>query len=174
MPSSSKISLLMLAALSITGCATSRIEAVSIGDGPERTSASGYRLGSEAGADAGPIPSLVETRLLTLGLVRDETASARYLVEVDYSERPLDVGAYDQKATPEAGDAWRTASVPRRWWMAGDTRVCTLSLRVAEARTGKEVYRARAAGRRHQADCLAAAPALVDSALADIPLPPRD
>ena len=159
----------------LAGCAHARLDVAGFGPGPDKA-APAYRFAAEADADAPAdkaVLPLVEARLAARGLKRQEEA-ARYVVEVAYTARPLDVGAYagpapaDRTVQPD----WLDAPGSKRWWVGKPESICAVSLRFVDARTGTEAYRVHAAQQWTQTECASVAPHLLDLALADIPLPP--
>jgi hypothetical protein len=158
-------------------CATSGPAVEAVGPGPDLAGSSSFsldfaRLGSipaQAGAaESGDqiIPAIVAKRLSEKGLVAATTSPARYLVEIGYGGRPVTVGAYvdaGPAGAPEVRPNWLEA--PER---AGRAQICTLTMRITEMATDKEVFRVRAAGRGDKAGCASAAPRLVETAVAKL------
>lgn len=167
-------SLALLASVALSGCATARIDALGTGAGPGPADERSYAFTS-VGAEDGALQPLVETRLAANGFTRGEGASARYFVELGFSARPVGVGAY-ALATPVDKDdrsGWIAPPAHRRLWTSTSTRVCVLSVRFIDARTGAEAYRVAAAERRRKGDCATVASSLAAAALSEIPLAPR-
>jgi hypothetical protein len=159
----------------LVGCAHARLDVASVGPGPDKA-APAYRFAAEADADAPAdkaVLPLVESRLAAKGLKRQDEA-ARYVVEVGYTARPLDVGAYagpapaDKTAQPD----WLAAPGVKRRWVGKPESICAVSLRFVDTKTGAEAYRVHASQQWTQTECASVAPHLLDLALVDIPLPP--
>jgi hypothetical protein len=167
-------SLALVAGVALSGCATARIDALGTGPGPGPADERSYAFTS-ARAEDGTLWPLVETHLAANGFIRREGASARYFVELGYSARPTGVGAYALEAPIDKDDrsGWIAPPAHRRPWTSTGTRVCVLSVRFIDARTGAEAYRVAAAERRRKGDCAAIAPSLAAAALSEIPLAPR-
>jgi hypothetical protein len=158
----------------MAGCAHARLDVASVGAGPDKT-APAYRFAAEADEDAPAdkqVLPLIESRLAAKGLKRQD--DARYVVEVGYTARPLEVGAYagpapaDKTVQPD----WLAAPGARRWWVSKPESICMVSLRFVDTKSGAEAYRVHAAQQWAQTECASVAPHLLDLALADIPLPP--
>jgi hypothetical protein len=165
---------ILAAAACLAGCATGRIDTLAAGAGPDLTGFQGFAFAHQDRPADQALEQLVQERLRSKGLVPAAGPAARYIVDVSYDERPLDVGAYTA-ATPPAKDdrsGWYVKPVGQSWWTSKQMRICTVAIRVWEPGTGAEVYRVQAARRGRSADCARAKPALVTAALREIPLPP--
>ena len=162
----------------LAGCAHARLDVVAVGPGPDKASPV-YRFAAEADPDMPTdkqVLPLVEARLAAKGLKRQDEGS-RYVVEVGYTARPLEVGAFagaapaDKTVQPD----WLAAPGFKRPWYSKPDKaesICAVSLRFVDAKTGAEAYRVHAAQQWTQTECASVAPQLLDLALAEIPLPP--
>jgi hypothetical protein len=166
--------LALAVSVALSGCATARIDVLGTGEGPGPADARNYGF-TAVQPDEAALQPLVEDHLRSKGFVRTDAALPRYFVEFGYSARPTGVGAY-ALATPAKDDpsGWIAPPARPRPWTSTTTRVCVLSVRFIDARTGAEVYRVAATERRRKGDCAPVAPALASAALSEIPLPKAD
>jgi hypothetical protein len=159
----------------LAGCAHPLLDVAATGPGPDKA-APNYRFAAEADPDAPldkPVLPLIEQRLAAKGLKRQDEG-ARYVVEVGYTARPLNVGAYKGPAPADKTKEpdWLAAPGKPRWQVSKPESFCAISLRFVDTRTGAEAYRVHAVQQWKEQDCAAVSPHLLDLALADIPLPP--
>jgi hypothetical protein len=139
------------AALAATGCATAPV-VTSAGSLP----AAGSFAMAEDSADGVGVGSALAARLQARGL--RSTAPAAYLVEVTMSERPAGAGIA------------RTEAAQGEWIRAPDLRhkrrrLATLDIRIADHRTGEDIYRVTAHQPVGQRDPATAWPELLDAAV---------
>lgn len=97
------------------------------------------------GAEREKVEAAVESGLRAAGFTRAD-GSPDYLVEVLVGERPASVGAYEKLADTETPD-WRLAPGKTSWWRAKPPTLGDVTVRLIDARTGVETYRATASGR---------------------------
>jgi hypothetical protein len=163
--------LALAVSVALSGCATARIEVLGTGEGPGPTDARSYAF-TATQPEGAVLRPLVEDQFRSRGFVRTEAAAPRYFVELGYSARPAGVGAY-ALAAPAKDDpsGWIAPPARPRPWTSTTTRICVLSVRLIDARTGAEAYRVTATERRRKGDCTLVAPALVSAALSEIPFP---
>lgn len=159
----------------LSGCASSQRLVDAVGSWPDHAEPASFSVDfarpDAAAADA-DIPAQVSRRLVEGGMTPAGTRSARYLVEIAYSARPVTVGAVLDPAEPASGAqaAWLDRPARKRGW--GNSRrsqICTLMLRFSETATDKEVLRLQATEISRKAGCADLGPGLAAAALSNFP-----
>ncbi|WP_176060771.1 DUF4136 domain-containing protein [Paraburkholderia sp. BCC1876] len=162
-----------LAAASLTGCAglsadvhtVHATDAVAALQG-ERTYALARMPSQDASADHPQFESLLRDVLAKQGFAETPGKAARYLLSVAYDTRPAAIGVDVKDCVP--GDCGHQPDAPFALF-GGPAYRHALTLRFFERTTGQEVYKVSAVSSDRDADPLHAAPALVKSALAQLP-----
>ncbi|MFM0594355.1 DUF4136 domain-containing protein [Paraburkholderia dilworthii] len=162
-----------LAAASLTGCAglsadvhtAHAMDAAAALQG-ERTYALERMPSQDASADHPQFESLLRDVLAKRGFAETPGKSARYLLSVAYDTRPAAIGVDVKDCAP--GDCGHQPGAPFALF-GGPAYRHALTLRFFERTTGQEVYKVSAVSSDRDADPLHAAPALVKSALAQLP-----
>lgn len=143
-----KITAACLAGL-LAGCASPAIHVAETGQRPD-AAIGGLPIAPGPGAT----PELVQ-RLQAAGLGAPAPSAAPYVLDVSYSERPAQVGAYAGAWSPEQEDneRWLATPAKRRPWTSSQQQFCTLAVRVLEPSAGSERYGIRATVQGRGRDC---------------------
>jgi len=132
--------------LLLGGCATPGVAVDRQGMFPPPSAGDGFAFADPGDARQPPeLLGALQHRMEAAGLVRSATP-ARFRVEVAYSEREGRTGAFDAQAGAEP--VWLAEPVRIRWWSWNrHPKVRQLTVRIVDASSGQEIYRARAAER---------------------------
>lgn len=152
----------------LSACATNPVQRIENGALTDTTGAS-FTM-TPASEEEALVWPLVDAGLRAKGMTH-VAQDPRYLVNVGYTDRPGRVGAYVETRVTDDGEAptWLVAPERRRTWRSSRRRVCTVSIFFNDARSGREIYRVRAAERSSAPTCHDSAARLVQAALADAP-----
>jgi hypothetical protein len=146
-------------------CAAPTIDISASGRWPGPVPASSFAFTSGATAD-GVLESLVEKRLEAAGLAKTKDGrgaeSARLLVDVSLAERRPEIGVAD--VSDSRAPSWLSAPKRPATPFHAKVRLCTLEVRIVDARDGMELYRVAATRQLRAAPCSQDAARLVEAA----------
>jgi hypothetical protein len=133
----------------LAGCASS-IQVEEVGARPE----AGVIGALPMAAGLGATPELVEG-LRAAGVGDGARSDAPYVLDVSYSERPVQVGAYAGawSSDQDGAEPWLATPAKRRPWTPRQLQFCTLSVRILDAAAGAERYEVRASARGRGPSC---------------------
>ncbi|HDR9155391.1 TPA: DUF4136 domain-containing protein [Burkholderia vietnamiensis] len=168
-----------LAVALLTGCAgiTTGVSAVGQADA-FASGARGYdviRTGAQADdPEYRQIETLVRDALAQRGFDAQSGQDARYRLSIAYATQPASVAATAERCGAASSSACVSVDGPAPLAIpfAGAVYRHVLTLRFVDARSGADVYRVSASLRDRDAGSQHAAPALVTSALAQLPFGP--